>query len=144
MGSVPPTRSGGAQSTQLGPTMYPATSQAVHPRLSVLSTISLPSGVAGDRSSVSTPPPTARLSLPASSSTLTLGLRSSIATSFGGGAIPNIYDRNLNKTRTAEVSAAAFAFLFSEMIQYTQKRVSGIGDLERRYVPRGVCLSVCG
>lgn len=45
-----------------------------------------------------------------------------------------IYDRSLNKSRTAEVSASAFAFLFSEMIQYTQKRVSGIGDLERRYV----------
>ncbi|PPQ98903.1 hypothetical protein CVT24_003534 [Panaeolus cyanescens] len=45
---------------------------------------------------------------------------------------PNIYDRNLNKTRGAEVSAAAFAFLFSEMVQYTQKRVSGINDLERQ------------
>jgi len=48
---------------------------------------------------------------------------------------PNIYDRplNLNKTRTAEVSASAFAFLFSEIVQYMQKRVSGIDDLERRY-----------
>lgn len=45
---------------------------------------------------------------------------------------PNIYDRGLNKTRTAEISASAFAFLFSEMVQYTQKRVSGINDLERR------------
>jgi len=110
----------------------------MHPRLSVLSTSSLPTGVAGDRSSLSTPPPVppaTRLSLPASnSSTLTLGPRSSIATSVGGGPVPNIYDRNLNKTRTTEVSAAAFAFLFSEMIQYTQKRVSGIGDLERRCV----------
>ena len=46
---------------------------------------------------------------------------------------PNIYDRPLNKTRTAEVSASAFAFLFSEVVQYMQKRVSGIDDLERRY-----------
>jgi hypothetical protein len=45
---------------------------------------------------------------------------------------PNIYDRSLNKTRTAEISASAFAFLFSEIVQYTQKRVSGINDLERR------------
>jgi len=45
---------------------------------------------------------------------------------------PNIYDRNLNKTRNAEVSGAAFAFLFSEIVQYTQKRVSGINDLERQ------------
>ncbi|EIW86357.1 transporter particle subunit trs31 [Coniophora puteana RWD-64-598 SS2] len=44
----------------------------------------------------------------------------------------SIYDRPINKTRTAEVSLSAFSFLFSEMIQYTQKRVSGINDLERR------------
>src|SRR5580693_4519231 len=47
---------------------------------------------------------------------------------------PNIYDRPLNKTRTTEVSASAFAFLFSEVVQYMQKRVSGINDLERRCV----------
>lgn len=46
---------------------------------------------------------------------------------------PNIYDRHLNKTRTSEVSASSFAYLFSEAVQYTQKRVSGINDLERRY-----------
>ena len=45
---------------------------------------------------------------------------------------PNIYERNLNKSRTTEVSGAAFAFLFSEIVQYTQKRVSGINDLERQ------------
>lgn len=45
---------------------------------------------------------------------------------------PNIYDRHLNKTRTADVSASSFAYLFSEVVQYTQKRVSGINDLERR------------
>lgn len=43
-----------------------------------------------------------------------------------------IYDRNLNKTRASQVSLSAYAFLFSEIVQYTQKRVSGIGDLERR------------
>ncbi|KAF9960837.1 TRAPP subunit trs31, partial [Modicella reniformis] len=43
----------------------------------------------------------------------------------------NILDRPLNKTRGAEVSVSAFAFLFSEMLQYTQKRVHGIQDLER-------------
>ncbi|KAH9927450.1 transporter particle subunit trs31 [Epithele typhae] len=41
------------------------------------------------------------------------------------GVRPNIYDRPLAKTRNAEVSAAAFAFLFSEVVQYTQKRVVG-------------------
>ncbi|MCJ1381228.1 TRAPP subunit trs31 [Xylographa soralifera] len=46
-----------------------------------------------------------------------------------------IYDRNLNRTRTAELSRASFAYLFSEMVTYAQKRVTGIQDLERRYVP---------
>ncbi|KAF9919881.1 TRAPP subunit trs31 [Linnemannia zychae] len=44
----------------------------------------------------------------------------------------NILERPLNKTRGAEVSINAFAFLFSEMLQYTQKRVNGIQDLERK------------
>jgi hypothetical protein len=60
----------------------------------------------------------------------------SIATAAGTpkpSSRPNIYDRPLNKTRTAEVSASAFPFLFSEIVQYMQKRVSGIDDLERRY-----------
>lgn len=44
----------------------------------------------------------------------------------------SIYDRNLNKTRLNETSMSGFAFLFSEMLQYAQKQVSGISDLERR------------
>jgi len=55
-----------------------------------------------------------------------------VATVSKNTSRPNIYDRNLNKTRNAEVSGAAFAFLFSEIVQYTQKRVSGINDLERQ------------
>ena len=43
-----------------------------------------------------------------------------------------IYDRNLNRSRTAELSRAAFAYLFIEMIGYAQKRVKGIADLEKR------------
>ncbi|KAF8323010.1 TRAPP complex subunit trs31 [Clavulina sp. PMI_390] len=43
-----------------------------------------------------------------------------------------IFDRNLNKTKNSQVSLSAWSFMFSEMIQYTQKRVNGIGDLERR------------
>lgn len=45
-----------------------------------------------------------------------------------------IYDRNLNRTRTAELSRASFAYLFSEMVTYAQKKVTGIQDLERRYI----------
>lgn len=55
---------------------------------------------------------------------------------------PNIYDRSLNKTRTAEISASAFAFLFSEVVQYTQKRVGGINDLERRYAYSSISCSL--
>ncbi|ORY88962.1 NO signaling/Golgi transport ligand-binding domain-containing protein [Leucosporidium creatinivorum] len=43
-----------------------------------------------------------------------------------------IYDRPLPKARGTEVALGAWAFLFSEIIQYTQKRVSGIGEFEKR------------
>jgi hypothetical protein len=45
-----------------------------------------------------------------------------------------IYDRQLNRTQRADISKASFAFLFSEMIQYAQKQVSGIQDLEKKCV----------
>ncbi|KAF9478714.1 transporter particle subunit trs31 [Pholiota conissans] len=92
-----------------------------HPRLSVVSNSS--------HSSVDhlSPTTTSRFSLPSVPS-----LHSSITTTKPGPNRPNIYDRPLNKTRSAEVSASAFAFLFSEVVQYTQKRVSGINDLERQ------------
>jgi trafficking protein particle complex subunit 5 len=43
-----------------------------------------------------------------------------------------IYDRNLSRSKNAELSRAAFAYLFVEMITYAQKRVKGIADLEKR------------
>lgn len=45
-------------------------------------------------------------------------------------------DTALVKSRGKTVSVAAWAFLFSEIIQYTQSRVSGIGEFEKRFVPR--------
>lgn len=51
-----------------------------------------------------------------------------------------IYDRNLNRTRTAELSRASFAYLFSEMVTYAQRRVTGIQDLEKRSVRPSVFL----
>lgn len=71
--------------------------------------------------------PHPRFSLPSTPS-----INTTLAAPKTTNARPNIYDRNLNKTRATEVSASAFAFLFSEVVQYTQKRVSGINDLERR------------
>ncbi|MCJ1356774.1 MAG: TRAPP subunit trs31 [Icmadophila ericetorum] len=53
-----------------------------------------------------------------------------------------IYDRNLNRTRTAELSRASFAYLFSEMVGYAQKRVTGIQDLERRLNEQGYPLGL--
>ena len=82
-----------------------------HPRLSVLSNSS--------QSSSDYPSPT-RFSLPSSQQK-------------PNPSRPSIYDKNFNKSRLTEVSGSAFAFLFSEIVQYTQKRVSGINDLERRY-----------
>ncbi|KAI0044369.1 TRAPP I complex [Auriscalpium vulgare] len=92
-----------------------------HPRFSVLSSSSLSSAELLSPSNSS-----ARFSLPSAPS---------ITTATGAPkplSRPNIYDRPLNKTRTTEVSASAFAFMFSEVVQYMQKRVSGINDLERR------------
>ncbi|KAJ4423336.1 Trafficking protein particle complex subunit 31 [Gnomoniopsis sp. IMI 355080] len=43
-----------------------------------------------------------------------------------------IYSRTLNRTRTSELSQASFAYLFSEMVNYAQRRVKDIQDLEKR------------
>ncbi|KAK4052347.1 Trafficking protein particle complex subunit 31 [Microbotryomycetes sp. JL201] len=43
-----------------------------------------------------------------------------------------IYDRPIVRSRGQDVSLAAWAFLFGEIIQYTQKKVKGIGEFEKR------------
>ncbi|KAF1989910.1 TRAPP I complex [Aulographum hederae CBS 113979] len=53
-----------------------------------------------------------------------------------------IYDRNINRTKTSELSRAAFAYLFVEMIAYAQKRVTGIADLEKRLNNQGYPLGL--
>ncbi|KZP32435.1 TRAPP I complex [Athelia psychrophila] len=93
--------------------------QQPHPRFSVMSTSSLSSADA-----LSPATSTTRFSLPS--------VNTASTSTRHAGPRPNIFDRSLNKTRTTEVSTSAFAFLFSEVVQYTQKRVSGINDLERR------------
>lgn len=47
-----------------------------------------------------------------------------------------IYSRTLNRSRTSELSQSSFAYLFAEMVSYAQKRVTGIQDLEKRFVRR--------
>ncbi len=48
-----------------------------------------------------------------------------------------IYHRPLNRSRTAELSQASFAYLFSEMVSYAQRKVTVIEDLEKRYAVLG-------
>lgn len=43
-----------------------------------------------------------------------------------------IYHRPLNRSRTAELSGASFAYLFSEMVNYASKKIESIQDLEKR------------
>ncbi|MCJ1461930.1 TRAPP subunit trs31 [Pseudocyphellaria aurata] len=82
--------------------------------------------------------------LPSSSTASTLPHPSS--TSHGGLRTPSnrktIYDRNLNRTRTAELSRASFAYLFGEMVIYAQRRVTGIQDLEKRLNAQGYPLGL--
>ncbi|KAA8910423.1 NO signaling/Golgi transport ligand-binding domain-containing protein [Sphaerosporella brunnea] len=52
----------------------------------------------------------------------------------------SIYDRHLNRTQRSELSKASFAFLFGEMIQYAQKQVSGIQDLEKKLNIQGYAI----
>ncbi|OCK78806.1 trafficking protein particle complex subunit 5 [Lepidopterella palustris CBS 459.81] len=53
-----------------------------------------------------------------------------------------IYDRNLSRSKNSELSRAAFAYLFVEMISYAQKRVKGIADLEKRLNNQGYPLGL--
>jgi hypothetical protein len=41
-----------------------------------------------------------------------------------------IYDRNRDRTKNAESSRAAFAYMFVEMIRYQQSKVKDMGELE--------------
>lgn len=43
----------------------------------------------------------------------------------------SIYEKNLHR-KSIDVSISSYAFLFSEIIQYLQKKSTGIQDLERR------------
>uniref|UniRef100_A0A453BEC6 Uncharacterized protein n=2 Tax=Aegilops tauschii TaxID=37682 RepID=A0A453BEC6_AEGTS len=48
----------------------------------------------------------------------------------------NVLDKLLSRGRQ-EVSLSAFAFLFSEVVQYNQTQVDNIADLERRLEDAG-------
>ncbi|KAK3284089.1 hypothetical protein CYMTET_8246 [Cymbomonas tetramitiformis] len=50
---------------------------------------------------------------------------------------PSVLDRPIGKGKT-EVSLSAFAFLFSELVQYSQQRVTKTDELEKRLEVVGV------
>lgn len=54
----------------------------------------------------------------------------------GANAPRNIIDRPLAKTKGAEVAMGAWAFLFAEIVAYSQSRVDSVSDLEARCVAR--------
>jgi hypothetical protein len=62
----------------------------------------------------------------------------------------SIYDRNLNRSKNSELSRAAFAYLFIEMIAYAQKGAKDVGGLEQKYVMEltihsaVLCCASCG
>ncbi|KAK9468830.1 NO signaling/Golgi transport ligand-binding domain-containing protein [Lipomyces arxii] len=59
------------------------------------------------------------------------GIRASIASTTGSIRKATIYDRNVNR-RAPELALATFSFLFSEMVQYSQKNVKGIQEMESK------------
>jgi hypothetical protein len=44
----------------------------------------------------------------------------------------NVIDHPLNRTRGAEVGLGAWAFMFAEIVSYSQSRVDSVADLEKR------------
>lgn len=79
--------------------------------------------------------PTSHISNPPSSTIIAAGLR-----------VPSnrktIYDRNLNRSRNAELNRSSFAFLFMEMVTYAQKKVTGIQDFEKKLNEQGYPLGL--
>jgi hypothetical protein len=67
---------------------------------------------------------------PSSSSTVVSQYFSNVVVSSTAG--PDILDRPRDRSRNSEVNSSALAFLFAEMVSYTQNRVSGISDLEKK------------
>ncbi|CAO1616213.1 unnamed protein product [Sympodiomycopsis kandeliae] len=61
---------------------------------------------------------------------------STVATSSGNDGsndtIPDLLEAHRDKTKNNQVAASSLSFLYAEMVSYTQGRVSGIGELERK------------
>ncbi|KAK4937043.1 Trafficking protein particle complex subunit 31 [Elasticomyces elasticus] len=100
------------------------------------------------------PPPPSHTSSPSrhistysmSSTTLAGGTSTPTSTTTAALRYPStrktIYDRNLNRSRNAELSRSSFAYLFMEMVSYAQRRVKGIADFEKRLNEQGYPLGL--
>ncbi len=55
---------------------------------------------------------------------------------------PTLLDRNIPKNKTNDTSLSAMTFLFSEILQYTQKKVKGIQEFEKRLSDLGYRVGV--
>ncbi|GAA5897384.1 TRAPP subunit TRS31 [Sporobolomyces salmoneus] len=70
--------------------------------------------------------------IPSSSSGVSSSTTPATTRTERGGGSSLIYDRPVTRSRGSEVSLGAWNYLFGEIVQYTQKQVSGISEFEKR------------
>lgn len=111
----------------------------ISPRVSIPGYIRRSSAATGSGSPVSSTTKQGTLpSTPSSSTNFSSGTQyfpnvlSSGASTSGTVQGPDIMERPRDRTRNSEVSSSALAFLFAEVVSYTQNRVLGISDLEKK------------
>lgn len=103
------------------------------PRLA-MSRLSMFGGSPAPSTGPSTPPSTSKRQPSYLSSQLT---HLSLGSSPGPPPAQSIIDRPLNRMRGAEIGMAAWAFLYSGIIAYSQNRVESVVELENRLASIG-------
>ncbi|PWN88340.1 TRAPP I complex [Acaromyces ingoldii] len=136
---------GGPQQTVSSPTSsatYPLSPRSSVPsyirRSSAVSSIlggnsrdsAVPGGSASVRNSTLPSTPTTASSSTGASSYF--GGGSSSTTVGPSSGPPDILDRPRDRSKNSEVASSALTFLYAEIVAYTQGRVTGISDLERK------------
>ena len=118
------------------PSTSPAHSPSPSPGLASLamSRLSMFGGSPAPSTGPSTPPSTSKRQPSYLSSQLT---HLSLGSSPGPPPSQSIIDRPLNRMRGAEVGMAAWAFLYSGIIAYSQNRVESVVELENRLASIG-------
>ncbi|WVQ98621.1 hypothetical protein IAU59_005751 [Kwoniella sp. CBS 9459] len=144
--------SGGAQSSSTPPSAsissrfsLPSVSSISSPPSSLYPSHQHPSSSGGGGSGANVPNPNRRESArssviqPSSLQQQLFGSNTyaTLGVGAGAGGPVNILDRPLNKTKGAEVAMSAWAFLFAEIVAYSQSRVDSVTDLEKRLSSTG-------